>query len=86
MGKITTILPIFMDSSSLLDNAFIAVSRSMELNLLGRYYQAVKSFYAKHILRITSGCPLFNPDVCMRMTRPSFGGVLVMALDAEGGK
>lgn len=34
-----------------------------ESNVLDRYYQAAKKYSAKHIVRITSDCPLLDPEL-----------------------
>jgi len=38
--------------------------RGAELDVLSRYYHAAKKFYADNILRVTSDCPLIQPDIC----------------------
>ena len=34
-----------------------------ETNVLDRYYQAAKKYSVKHIVRITSDCPLIDPEI-----------------------
>lgn len=41
----------------------ISVYCGSEENVLDRYYQATRLFKAKHIVRITSDCPLIDPKI-----------------------
>lgn len=43
------------------------VFRGSELNVLERYYQAALYLRADIIMRITSDCPLINPEVCQKV-------------------
>ncbi|MBS0185081.1 MAG: glycosyltransferase family protein [Proteobacteria bacterium] len=40
------------------------IFRGSELNVLERYYEAAKHLKADIIMRVTSDCPLINPEVC----------------------
>lgn len=40
------------------------IFKGSELNVLERYYQAARFLDADIIMRITSDCPLINPEVC----------------------
>ena len=44
-------------------NSKIPYFRGNSLNVLKRYYDAAKKYNLKHIVRITSDCPLVDPDV-----------------------
>ncbi len=41
--------------------------RGSEEDVLDRYYQTAKAFNVDHIMRITSDCPLIDPQVCDRV-------------------
>ena len=43
------------------------VFRGSEKNVLERYYLAAKFLNAQIIMRITSDCPLINPEVCSKV-------------------
>ncbi|HAT6811396.1 glycosyltransferase family protein [Legionella pneumophila] len=45
------------------------VFRGSESNVLERYYQAAKVTKADIIMRITSDCPLINPEVCSQVLK-----------------
>ncbi len=45
------------------------VYRGSELNVLERYYEAAKYLKADVIMRITSDCPLINPEVCSQVLK-----------------
>lgn len=45
------------------------VYRGSELNVLERYYKAAKYLKADIIMRITSDCPLINPQVCSQVLK-----------------
>src|SRR3989339_542512 len=45
------------------DKCGIAVFRGSENDVLDRYYQAAKVFHLGTIVRVTSDCPLLDPDV-----------------------
>ena len=49
------------------------VYRGKELDVLNRYYMAAEFFDADIIVRVTSDCPLIDPNVC--------GNVLKLAMD-----
>jgi len=38
--------------------------RGSEHDVLDRYYQTAKKFEVEHIMRITSDCPLIDPQIC----------------------
>lgn len=38
--------------------------RGSEDDVLDRYYQTAKKFEVEHIMRITSDCPLIDPEIC----------------------
>jgi len=46
--------------------------RGSEDDVLDRYYQAVKEFKAKHIMRLTADCPLIAPEVCDSIVKTYF--------------
>lgn len=41
-----------------------AVSRGSETDVLSRYWGAVKDLDTEYVMRVTSDCPLLDPDVC----------------------
>jgi spore coat polysaccharide biosynthesis protein SpsF len=45
----------------------ISLWRGSEEDVLERYYQAAIQFQADAILRVTSDCPLIDPEVCSRL-------------------
>jgi spore coat polysaccharide biosynthesis protein SpsF (cytidylyltransferase family) len=50
----------------------VSLFRGSEKNVLERYYIAAKSLGADVIMRVTSDCPLINPDVCSRVVQEHF--------------
>lgn len=44
-----------------------AVYRGSETDVLGRYREAARAFDADVILRVTSDCPLIDPELCERV-------------------
>ncbi len=50
------------------------VFRGSEHDVLGRYYEAAKSVKADTILRVTSDCPLIDPNVCASVLLPVAAG------------
>lgn len=45
----------------------VFVTRGSEDDVLDRYYQAAKALDAGVIMRVTSDCPLIDPEVCQRV-------------------
>jgi spore coat polysaccharide biosynthesis protein SpsF len=45
----------------------LEVYRGSENDVLGRYYNAAKTFNAEIIIRVTSDCPLFDPELLSLM-------------------
>jgi spore coat polysaccharide biosynthesis protein SpsF len=45
----------------------VEVCRGSENDVLGRYYKAAKKFNAEIIIRVTSDCPLFDPELLSLM-------------------
>jgi spore coat polysaccharide biosynthesis protein SpsF len=45
----------------------ISLWRGSEQDVLDRYYQAAVEYKADAVLRITSDCPLIDPEVCSRL-------------------
>lgn len=64
-------------TSQSLDDAIIAECerlgvpyfRGLEMDVLDRYYQAAKTFFADIIVRITSDCPLIDPEIIDNVIR-----------------
>lgn len=44
--------------------AHVEIFRGAESDVLGRYFQAARLVGAERILRVTSDCPLIDPEVC----------------------
>lgn len=42
----------------------LSIYRGLEYDVLDRYYQTAKKFKIDHIMRITSDCPLIDPQIC----------------------
>lgn len=59
----------------------ISVYCGSEEDVLDRYYQAAKLFGAKHIIRITSDCPLIDPAVIDDVIELYFRGKVDYALN-----
>lgn len=47
----------------------VSCFRGSENDVLNRYYQAAKKFGVKHIMRITSDCPLIDPSICDQVAK-----------------
>ena len=47
----------------------VSVFRGSEDDVLDRYYQAAKAFSSEAVVRISSDCPLIDPDVIDRVVR-----------------
>ena len=47
----------------------VVVSRGSEDDVLDRYYQAAKALDAGVIMRVTSDCPLIDPEVCQQVLK-----------------
>ena len=45
----------------------VGVFCGSEFDVLGRYYNAAKSFDAEIIVRVTADCPLFDPEILSSM-------------------
>ena len=58
--------PLKFESSPIirlcLDNEILGFA-GLEYDVLDRYYQCANMFLSKHIVRITSDCPLINPEL-----------------------
>lgn len=57
---------ILVDESEKYD---CVVYRGSETNVLERYYEAAEHLKADLIMRITSDCPLINPEVCAQVLK-----------------
>ena len=72
-------------------SAGASVYRGSEQDVLDRYYQAAVKAKATHVMRITSDCPLIDPDVCNDLvlrvidTNSDYGGngSFIHGLDCE---
>lgn len=72
-------------------SASVTVYRGSEHDVLDRYYQAAMKAKASHVMRITSDCPLIDPDVCNELilkvidTNSDYGGngSFIHGLDCE---
>src|SRR4029078_1113161 len=54
-----------------------AIFRGSERDVLGRYREAARMVDARIVMRVTSDCPLIDPDVC--------GQVLALRTERQGG-
>ena len=67
---LTTTVNAQDDSVAKLGSALgIDIFRGSENNVLSRYYEAAKTFGAKHIMRITADCPLIDPDMLDKLVK-----------------
>lgn len=60
----------------------VETCRGSEQNVLSRYYEAAKRFKANVIVRVTSDCPLFDPDLLGLMIH-RFIGLLEKGKDVD---
>jgi len=60
---LTTTLKADNEIVKICKNSAIPYFRGSSLNVLKRYYEGAKKFNLKHIVRITSDCPLIDPKI-----------------------